>query len=143
MCMFHAFCVFANWLAHVYAAALHSDRQCVTADDLPVQAGSHILYILQFLGTAMLQQPEYVNELSSGCRQSLRVSPSSSFTTLVLRCVLPICAAFCEYLGHFPSTAVKSRRKTKFSLMPSFMPMARLTVVTLPDGKSSQAVAVA
>lgn len=59
----------------VCSPALHPDHQLVTADDLPVQAGSHILYILQFLGTAMLKQPEYVNELSNGCRQSLRVIP--------------------------------------------------------------------
>ncbi len=72
------------------------NRQPVTADDLPVQAGSHILYILQFLGTAMLQQPEYVNELSSGCRQSLRVI-SSSFTALFvanLCCLCETCPAF-------------------------------------------------
>ncbi len=74
-------CIHELVSACVYAPALHSHRQPVTADDLPVQAGSHILYILQFLGTAMLQQPEYVNELSSGCRQSLRVISSSSFTT--------------------------------------------------------------
>jgi len=58
------------------------NHQPVTADDLPVHASSHILYTLQFLGTAMLQQPEYVNELSSGCRQSLRVI-SSSFSNSI------------------------------------------------------------
>jgi len=79
----------------VYAPALHPNHQPVTADNLPVQAGSYILYILQFLGAAMLQQPEYVNELSSGCRQSLRVI-SSSFSKSFLPCLLQTCIAFCE-----------------------------------------------
>ncbi len=78
--LFHIICVLFS--ACVYASALHPNDQAVTADDLPVQAGSPILYILQFLGTAMLQQPEFVNELSSGCRQSLRVI-SSSFSQLL------------------------------------------------------------
>ncbi|DBA92469.1 TPA: hypothetical protein ACH3X1_002702 [Trebouxia sp. C0004] len=56
-------------LLQVFFLPLDTDED---SDDLPVQASSHILYILQFLGTAMLQQPEYVNELSCSCRQSLR-----------------------------------------------------------------------
>lgn len=43
------------------------------ADDLSGQARTQIMSILQFVGGATVQQPEYVNELSSGCRQSLRV----------------------------------------------------------------------
>ncbi len=34
------------------------------------------MYVLQSIGSAVVQQPEYVNELSSSSRQSLRVSTS-------------------------------------------------------------------
>ena len=34
----------------------------------------YILYLLELLSEPKLQQPEYVNELSSNYRQSLRVS---------------------------------------------------------------------
>jgi len=75
----------------VCSSALHPNHEPVTADDLPVQASSHILYILQFFGTAMLKQPEYVNELSSGCRQSLRVSSSSSSIIIFVHFVAILC----------------------------------------------------
>ena len=91
----YTLCICKLFRACVYAPAMHSDRQAVTADDLPVQAGSHILYILQFLGTAMLKQPEYVNELSSGCRQSLRVI-SSSFSQLLFALFVANLCCLCD-----------------------------------------------
>ena len=55
------------------AAVQHLLIVLYIADDLSGQASTQILSILQFVGGATVQQPEYVNELSSGCRQSLRV----------------------------------------------------------------------
>ncbi|KAL0044481.1 hypothetical protein WJX82_009054 [Trebouxia sp. C0006] len=70
-------------LLQVFFLTLDTDDD---SDDLPVHASSHILYTLQFLGTAMLQQPEYVNELSSGCRQSLR----DMGVDAILQCNTPV-----------------------------------------------------
>ena len=39
----------------------------------------YILYLLALLSASMVQQPEYVNELSSNYRQSLRVSNPQGF----------------------------------------------------------------
>ncbi|KAL3148728.1 hypothetical protein ABBQ38_014140 [Trebouxia sp. C0009 RCD-2024] len=41
-------------------------------DEMSGDPNRYILYILQLLATSMVQQPEYVNELSSSYRQSLR-----------------------------------------------------------------------
>ena len=46
----------------------------VAADDLPGEPSVPIMYLLHFIGSSHVAQPEYVNELSSSCRQCLAVS---------------------------------------------------------------------
>lgn len=46
---------------------------CATADELSAGASSFVLSLLYFFSTAASPQPQYVNELTSSVRQSLRV----------------------------------------------------------------------
>ena len=61
------------------------------ADEMSGDPNRWILYLLQLLATSVVQQPEYVNELSSNYRQSLRVSAlpphSPSHSTLAFQTV--------------------------------------------------------
>ena len=44
------------------------------ADEMSGDPDCYVLYLLQLISAFKIQQPEYVNELSSNYRQSLRVS---------------------------------------------------------------------
>ena len=50
----------------------------LNADEMSGDSDRYILYLLQLLAVSIVQQPEYVNELSSNYRQSLRVRPFNS-----------------------------------------------------------------
>ena len=73
------FCVFSNCHLNLLVACVPKNSKTLetsavlNADELSGQPSTYILFVLQFIGSAIVHQPEYVNELSSSCRQSLRV----------------------------------------------------------------------
>lgn len=67
-----AHCMLVHWMSDLFG--IYCDIHWLDADEMSGDPDRYILYLLALLSAYMVHQPEYVDELSSNYRQSLRVS---------------------------------------------------------------------